>query len=166
MAPLGELLAAGINVALGTDGGMCNDSYDLLLELRMAGLVHRAAGRNSAATDPERLLDIATVNGALALGTGGGVIEPGRAADLVLIDLRRLGSWPTHNLIDSITFSATRHVVDSVIVDGELLLDRGHPTRVDEAALLREAEEVVMAASASALSQNERARLAVTPAPA
>jgi 5-methylthioadenosine/S-adenosylhomocysteine deaminase len=166
VAPLGDLLAAGINVALGTDGGMCNDSYDQLLELRMAGLVHRAAGRDSAATDPERLLDIATTNGARALGTGGGAIEPGRAADLVLIDLRRLGSWPTHDVIDSITFSATRHVVESVIVDGEILLDRGHATRVDEAALLRQAEEVAMAAAASVSSETERASLTGEPVPA
>jgi cytosine/adenosine deaminase-related metal-dependent hydrolase len=160
VAPLGDLLAAGINVALGTDGGMCNDSYDVLQELRMAGLVHRAAQRNSGASDPDLLLDIATENGARALGTGGGAIEPGRAADIVVIDLRRLGSWPTQSVIDSLTFSATRHVVEMVLVDGDILLEDGRATTIDEPALLREAEEVARAATASALSSAERSTLA------
>jgi 5-methylthioadenosine/S-adenosylhomocysteine deaminase len=162
VAPLADLLAAGINVALGTDGGMCNDSYDVLQELRMAGLLHRAAQRSSTATDPDTLFDIATDNGARVLGTGGGTIEPGRAADLVVIDLQQLGSWPTQSAIDSLTFAATRHVVTMVLVDGEILLEDGRATRIDERALLRAAEDVARTATASALSSSERSTLAGT----
>jgi 5-methylthioadenosine/S-adenosylhomocysteine deaminase len=156
VAPLRELVAAGINVALGTDGGMCNDTYDMFLELRFAGLVHRAAGRDPGATRPEELLAMATANGARSIGTSGGMIEPGRSADLVVIDLRRIGSWPTHDVVDSLVFSATRHVVETVLVDGEILLEDGHATGVDEAAVLRDAEEMAAAAAESALGADER----------
>jgi 5-methylthioadenosine/S-adenosylhomocysteine deaminase len=151
IADLPRMLSAGINVALGTDGGMSNDSYDILLELKMTGSLHRAATRDAGATDPEVLLDMATVNGARVLGTGGGVIAPGRAADLMVIDLRRLGSWPSHDALDTLIFSSTRHVVETVLIDGDVMLDGGHPTGLDEAAVMRDAEEVAMAARSAAL---------------
>jgi 5-methylthioadenosine/S-adenosylhomocysteine deaminase len=149
IAPLLEMQAAGINVAVGTDGGMSNDTYDLLLELRMIGLVHRATNRDPGATNPGQLLQMATRNGARALGLAGGTIQAGAAADLVILDVRRLGSWPTHDPLDSIAFSSTREVVDSVMVGGELLLDAGRPTRIDEQRLLADATSVASEAARS-----------------
>jgi cytosine/adenosine deaminase-related metal-dependent hydrolase len=149
IAPLAAMQAAGINVCVGTDGGMSNDTYDVLQELRMAGLVHRAAQRDPGATSGAQLLAMATRNGSRALGLPGGRIEPGAPADLVIVDLRRLGSWPTHDPLDSLAFSSSREVVDSVLVDGELLLDRGHATRVDQDRLLAEAAAVAAEAARS-----------------
>ena len=90
---------------------------------------------------------MATRNGFRALGLAGGTIEPGAPADLVVIDLRRVGSWPTHDPLDSLAFSSSREVVDSVLVDGELLLDRGRPTRVDKRRLLADAAAVAAEAA-------------------
>jgi 5-methylthioadenosine/S-adenosylhomocysteine deaminase len=142
IAPLAAMEAAGINVAVGTDGAMSNDTYDLLLELRMVGLIHRAAARNPAATTAVQLLRMATRNGMRALGLPGGTIEPGAPADLVIVDLRHVGSWPTHDPLDSLAFSSSHEVVDSVLVGGEVLLAAGRPTQVDERRLLADAEAV------------------------
>jgi 5-methylthioadenosine/S-adenosylhomocysteine deaminase len=147
IAPLGAMQAAGINVCVGSDGGMSNDTYDILQELRMVGLVHRAAQHDSGATSADQLLRLATRNGTKAMGLPGGTIATGGPADLVIVDLRRLGSWPTHDPLDTLAFAATRHVVDSVLVDGELLLDGGRATRIDEARLLADAAEVAAEAA-------------------
>jgi cytosine/adenosine deaminase-related metal-dependent hydrolase len=150
IAPLGAMQAAGINVCVGSDGGMSNDTYDILQELRVAGLVHRAAQHNPAATSGVQVLRMATRNGTRALGLQGGTIEAGAPADLVIIDLRQLGSWPTHDPLDSLAFSSSKEVIDSVMVAGELLLDAGRPTRIDEARLLAEAAEVAAEAARAA----------------
>jgi cytosine/adenosine deaminase-related metal-dependent hydrolase len=149
IAPLAAMQAAGINVAVGSDGGMSNDTYDVLQELRMVGLIHRGVQRDPGATTAGQLLRMATRNGTRALGIPGGTIEPGAAADLVVIDLNRLGSWPTHDPLDTLAFSATREVVHSVMVDGELLLDGGRPTRIDPARLLADAAAVAAETAAS-----------------
>jgi cytosine/adenosine deaminase-related metal-dependent hydrolase len=142
IAALATMQAAGINVAVGTDGGMSNDSYDLLLELRMIALVHRATARNPGATSPAQILTMATHNGARALGLPGGALQAGAAGDVVIVDLRALGTWPAHDPLDTLVFAGSRHVVDSVIVQGELLLEGGRPTRLDEARILAEAAQV------------------------
>jgi 5-methylthioadenosine/S-adenosylhomocysteine deaminase len=85
---------------------------------------------------------MATRNGTRALGLPGGTIEAGAPADLVVVDLRALGSWPAHDPLDSLVFAGSRHVVDSVMVQGELLLDGGRPTRVDQERVIADATEV------------------------
>lgn len=143
VAPVPAMCAHGVNVALGTDGGLCNDTYDLLSEMRLAGLIHKAVARDPAAITPETILELATVNGARALGLADtGTLDPGSWADLLVVDLRRAGSWPTPHPVDSLVFSANRAVVDSVLVGGEVVLRDGQPVGVDERRLLTEAEEV------------------------
>src|SRR5690606_39718195 len=87
IAPIARMLGRGVVVALGTDAAICNTSTDLLLECRLLGLVQKLAA-GTAAVPAERILRCATAHGARALGFGAdiGVIEAGRAADLILID--------------------------------------------------------------------------------
>jgi cytosine/adenosine deaminase-related metal-dependent hydrolase len=143
VAPVPTMRGYGLNVALGTDGGLCNDTYDLLAEMRLAGLIHKAIARDPAAITPETVVELATTGGARALGLAeAGALEAGCWADVVVVDLRRAGSWPTPNPVDSLVFSADRAVVDTVLVAGQVLLQDGQPVGVDQRRLLAEAEEV------------------------
>ena len=136
------MLARDINVGLGTDGGMVNDRYDMLSELRYAALLHKAVSGNPNAITPERALQMATHDGAMALGLDSGILRPDAPADIAVIDLATLGSWPTPNPVDALVFSAGSHAVQHVLVGGELLLRHGDPVGVSVPKLLAEAAEV------------------------
>ena len=142
VAPVLPMLARDINVGLGTDGGMVNDRYDMLSELRYAALLHKAVSGNPKAITPERALQMATRDGALALGLDSGILRPDAPADVAVIDLATLGSWPTPNPVDALVFSADSHAVQHVLVGGELLLRHGDPVGVNVPELLAEAAEV------------------------
>jgi cytosine/adenosine deaminase-related metal-dependent hydrolase len=141
VAPVPQMLAAGVNVLLGTDGGPSNDTYDLFNETRLAGLIHRAVAADCGAVTSESVLEMATINGAKALRTGAGALSVGRPADLILYDANRLGFLPTANAIDSLVFASSSAAVSLVMVDGEILLSDGRPVAVDVARLVSQASE-------------------------
>lgn len=142
VAPVLEMLARDINVGLGTDGGMVNDRYDMLSEMRYAALLHKAVSSDPKAITPERALQMATRDGAMALGLDSGTLRPDAPADIAVIDLATLGSCPASNPVDALVFAADRHAVRHVLVSGELLLSDGVPLGVDVQKLLAEATEV------------------------
>ena len=142
VAPVLAMLTRNINVGLGTDGGMVNDRYDMLSEMRYMALLQKAVSGNPKAVTPERALRMATRDGAAALGLESGVLRPGSPADVVVIDLVTLGSWPTANPVDALVFSADRHAVQHVLIGGEVRLSHGEPVDVDVPALLGDAAEV------------------------
>jgi 5-methylthioadenosine/S-adenosylhomocysteine deaminase len=146
IAPIPAALAAGVNVALGTDGGSSNDSYDMFSEIRLAGLLHRAAARDPGAMSVETVLRMATANGARALGLSGGRLAEGEPADLVLLDASTPGFAPTANEIDSLAFAGSRQMVRDVFVGGEPLLRDRRPIDVDVSTLIRDAGEAARAA--------------------
>jgi cytosine/adenosine deaminase-related metal-dependent hydrolase len=146
IAPVVGMLERGINVALGTDGGMCNDSYDLLGEMRLAALFQKAARQDATALTPERVLQMATVGGARALGQGSGRLEAGAAADCVVFEPRSHGMWPSVDAIDSLVFGNARTAVTTVVIGGEVMVDAGRVTSMEEGAVYRDAEEAAGAA--------------------
>jgi 5-methylthioadenosine/S-adenosylhomocysteine deaminase len=146
IAPIPTALKAGVNVALGTDGGSSNDTYDMFGELRLAGLIHRAAARDPGAISVETVLRMATYGGAHALGIPCGRLVPGEAADLIVLDATSPGFAPTSNVIDSLVFAGSSRMVRDVFVGGEPLLRDGHVVGVDMPRLVREAGEAARAA--------------------
>lgn len=129
VAPIERMVERGVNVGLGTDGAASNDSESVLGEMKIASLLQRGQSRNSAIMDPQTVLDMATVNGARALGRVDiGSIEVGKKADIVLLDLRHPSMQPTGNLLENIVFSADCRVVDTVIIDGRIIVRGGKPT--------------------------------------
>jgi 5-methylthioadenosine/S-adenosylhomocysteine deaminase len=146
IAPLSRMLEAGATVALGTDGGSSNDTYDLFAEIRMAALIHRATQRDPAATRAEVILGLATAGGAHALRLPSGSLQPGHAADLTLLDATRTGSFPTADPVDSLVFATSSAAVRHVLVGGDWLLRDGAPVGLDAEAIKREAGEAARAA--------------------
>jgi len=132
-APVHSMLKSGINVALGTDGAASNNRLDLLQEMRTAALLAKAVSGNAEAMPAHTALRAATLGGAHALGLGvvTGSIEPGKAADLVAVELRGPELAPCYDPVSQLVYAAGREHVTDVWINGE--------RRVHDGALLPEA---------------------------
>ena len=136
VAPIPEMLAAGCHVGLGADGAPCNNRLDALAEMRLAALIQKPRCGPDA-LPAARVFEMATLGGAAALGLGAeiGSIEPGKRADLTVLDLSGLHAQPDHGDIYSrLVYSACASDVKHVIVDGKIVVqDRVLKTaRVEE----------------------------------
>lgn len=147
ITPLNALLTAGVNVGLGMDGTTLNDDEDIFAEMRLALNLHRTPHLGGPAPGVKDIWGLATAGGAklFQAGTQLGRLEPGYAADIVLIRLDRI-TWPwVAPEVDPHLLLLTRSQagdVDTVLVDGEVVLQDGKPTRFDMVAAgmaLREA---------------------------
>jgi 5-methylthioadenosine/S-adenosylhomocysteine deaminase len=138
IAPVTDMLAAGVNVALGTDGAASNNSQDMFEVMKVAALFQRARTQDPAALPPETVLRLATINAARALGLEAeiGSLEPGKRADLIVVDLAgALHNTAVHDVLSHLVFTARPPDVRTVLVDGRLLLDDGILQTVDAAAV-------------------------------
>ena len=140
--PVAKLLAAGVNVALGTDGAASNNDLDMVQEMRTASLVAKAVARDATAVPAHRAISMATIAGARALGRDEdiGSLVPGKAADLIAVDLGALETQPVYDPASQVAFSASRHLVSDVWVAGRALLRDGALLTVDEARVLERAD--------------------------
>lgn len=147
IAPVRKLLQAGAPVGLGVDGSASNDCSNMLAEVRQALLAHRLGADPSQWISAEEALWMATRGGAACLGRDDiGSLEPGKAADVILIDTRRLsyagaGSDPLAALV----FSPWPEPVDTVIVDGQVRVSGGQLIGVDVEALVARTERISQA---------------------
>jgi cytosine/adenosine deaminase-related metal-dependent hydrolase len=143
VCPVPKLLAAGVNVALGCDGGPSNNTYDLLAEMKLAALVHKAVSRDPTVVPAETVLEMATINGAKALRWEHeiGSLEVGKKADLVVVDRERAHMAPGLNPVSSLVYASTGADVDSVMVDGRWLVRDGRLLTIDEERAVAQARE-------------------------
>ncbi len=143
IAPVPEMLRRGVNVALGTDGPASNDTLDMFREMRLAAILHRGASLDPTALKAWDVLRMATINGAKALGLENevGSLEVGKRADLILVDLRRPHLATSRDLVSSLVFSASSADVDTVMVDGRVVVRHGEPTTLDRQEVVARAVE-------------------------
>ncbi|MEM2866091.1 MAG: amidohydrolase family protein [Candidatus Hadarchaeales archaeon] len=143
ISPVPAMLGRGIPVALGTDGAASNNSLDMFQEMKLAALIHKGWGRNPTLLPAQTVLEMATLHGARALGMEGevGSIEEGKKADLILIDLRSLRFTPLHQVLSHLVYASTGELVDTVIVDGRVLMRRRKLLTLDEEKVVKMAEE-------------------------
>ena len=135
--PVARLLAADVNVALGTDGAASNNDLDMVGEMRSAALLGKAVADDAAALPAHRVLHMATLGGARALGLDAdiGSLVPGKAADIAAVDLGPLETQPVYHPVSQLVYSATRDHVTDVWVGGRHVLKERRLTTVDEAHL-------------------------------
>ncbi|SFF34407.1 Cytosine/adenosine deaminase [Fontimonas thermophila] len=142
-APVGRLLKAGVNVALGTDGAASNNDLDLLGEMRSAALLAKAVAGDPQTLPAARALQMATLDGARALGLEHeiGSLTAGKSADFIAIDLSAAPTQPVYNVLSQLVYAASREQVTDVWVAGRALMrDRMLLTLDETAALSRAAE--------------------------
>jgi len=135
--PVAELLARGVNVALGTDGAASNNDLDLFGEMRTAALLAKAVANDASALPAMTALKMATINGAKAIGIDRetGSLEIGKAADVIAVDLSELETQPLYCPVSQIVYAASRRQVSDVWVAGKRLLKHRELTTIDLAAL-------------------------------
>jgi 5-methylthioadenosine/S-adenosylhomocysteine deaminase len=141
IAPVAELLARGINVALGTDGAASNNRLDMLDEMRLASLLGKVAAGDAAALPAATVLRMATLNGAAALGLDArtGSLVAGKDADVTAVRLGDIETLPLYDPVSQLVNAAGREHVTDVWVAGERVLEDRRLTRIDVAALMSRA---------------------------
>lgn len=139
--PVAKLRAAGVNVALGTDGAASNNDLDMLGEMHTAALLGKAVANDAAALPAAEVLRMATLSGARALRLEEriGSLEVGKDADLVAVDLGGPESAPVYSPVSQIVYSASRQQVRHVWVAGRHLMNDRALTTVDVTAVTRQA---------------------------
>jgi 5-methylthioadenosine/S-adenosylhomocysteine deaminase len=150
---LRDLRQAGAIVALGTDGNATSQRIDLFEQMKAAALLQRIHRMEAASLFAPEALELATREGARYLGVDAGTLEPGRLADLVVIDLERPHLQPLHDVVAAVVHAARPSDVVMTIVGGRVVYEDGRCTNVDE---------VEVVAEARARARELRQRIAVT----
>jgi 5-methylthioadenosine/S-adenosylhomocysteine deaminase len=135
--PAAKLLAAGVNVALGTDGASSNNSLDMFAEMKLAATLAKGVAGDATVVPAWQALRMATLNGALAVGLGArtGSLEAGKAADFIAVDMGDVESLPMFSVLSHLVYATGRSAVTDVWVDGAQLLRGRELTTVSEAAV-------------------------------
>ncbi len=141
LCPVAKLVAAGVTVALGTDGAASNNDLDMFGEMRTAALLAKGVAGDATALPAHEVLRMATLHGARALGIDDrtGSLVPGKAADIVAVDLARPSTEPVYNPVSKLVYAAERDQVSEVWVAGRRLLRHGQLTTLDEPRVLEQA---------------------------
>ncbi len=135
VARVPDLLGAGVNVGLGTDGAASNNDLDMWGELRTAALLHKGVRQAPTVLPARQVLRMATLGSARALGLHDeiGSLEVGKRADLILVDLDGLHLTPRYDVESHLVYAAGKHDVRSVLVNGRFLMRDGALLTLDEA---------------------------------
>ena len=135
------MLAANVNVALGCDGGPSNNSYDMIRDMRMVSYLANLREEEPTVVPAETVLEMATINGAKAMGIEdqAGSIEVGRRADFIVIDMDKPHLTPAPDPVSTIAYAAHGSDVDTVVIDGQLIMESRKVLTLDEESILDEA---------------------------
>jgi 5-methylthioadenosine/S-adenosylhomocysteine deaminase len=147
--PAQAFQSAGGYVALGSDQAPGNNCHNIFNEMKLTALLNKVRSQDPEVMPAWRVLRMATIEGARAVGLGDeiGSLEEGKRADLILVDLRRAGMLPVHlepmrNLVPNMVYAARGDEVTTVIVDGQIIFENGALVRVDEPSILAEAQRL------------------------
>jgi 5-methylthioadenosine/S-adenosylhomocysteine deaminase len=131
-----------INVCLGTDSAASNNDLDMFGEMRTAALLAKGVSGNAAACNAQQTIQMATINGAKALGLGNdiGSIEIGKFADLIAVNLSGLNTQPLYDVVAQLVYATNSRQVSHVWIDGVCLLEDSQFSQIDEAAIIHKAK--------------------------
>jgi 5-methylthioadenosine/S-adenosylhomocysteine deaminase len=141
IAPVQQLLDAGVTVGLGTDGAASNNDLDMFDEMRDAAMVGKLGADDAAAVPADAVVRMATQGSADALGIDAGRIEAGANADIAVLDLDAAHLTPKHDLVSHLAYAATGSDVRHTVCDGQVLMANREVQTLDAAAVTERAEE-------------------------
>ncbi|MEJ2619142.1 MAG: TRZ/ATZ family hydrolase [Candidatus Thiodiazotropha sp.] len=155
--PVQQLMQAGINVALGTDGAASNNDLDMFSEMHTAALLAKGVAVDASAVPAARALSMATINGAKALGLQEitGSLEIGKSADMISVDLSRLATQPIYHPISQLVYAAGREQVCHVWVAGQQLVSNHTLTTLNQPQLVKQASSWAERIAASDSAQRD-----------
>ena len=141
IAPIKGMLDKGINIAIGTDGASSNNGLDMLREMRNASYLQKVLLKDPTAINVDQAIKMSTSNGAKALGfKNTGKIAEGNAADIIIINTDKPWYYPKHNVKSSIVYSGNSKDVETVIVDGNIIMENGQIVTIDEERVMYEVQ--------------------------
>jgi 5-methylthioadenosine/S-adenosylhomocysteine deaminase len=140
--PIPEMLLGGVTVGLASDGPASSNNHSLFQAMKFAALMQKGFHQDATIMTAEKVLEMATIDGARAVGLEAqiGSIEAGKKADLIVIDYENAFMTPIHNPVSAIVYSALGHEVSTVIIDGRFVMRDGVVNGVNEAAVRRQAQ--------------------------
>jgi 5-methylthioadenosine/S-adenosylhomocysteine deaminase len=143
VAPVVEMIRHGVNIALGTDGAASNHSQDLFETMKATSLLQKVHHQNAGIIDPYAVLRMATIGGAKALGLSSfcGTIEAGKKADLILVNMETVHNQPVNDLFSQLVHCAKASDVQTVIVNGNIVMKDGVLQIHDEGQILQQAKQ-------------------------
>ncbi len=143
VSPVSKMINKGINVSLGTDGAASNNNLDLLEEMKTAALLQKIHNLDSTLLSAQQVFEMATINGAKALGVDKeiGTIEVGKKADLTLINFNKTHLTPYRHPLSHLVYSAQGSDVDTVICNGQILMQHRQLVTLNEQQVMKQAEE-------------------------
>jgi len=143
IARVPEMLGRGVNVALGCDGGPSNNTYDMIREMKLAACIHKARLLDPITMPAQSVLEMATIGGARAVGMQNelGTLEPGKLADIVLVSLDSVHMVPNNNYVSDLVYAGCGTDVDTVIIDGKIVMEHRNVKTLNEQEIIRQARE-------------------------
>ena len=149
VAPVPDMMAAGLNVALGTDSNLSNNNLDIFEEMRIGAILQKLNRQDATVMSCQTMLDMATRNAARSLGLADevGSIEISKQADIILVGLNQPHLWPLvdtgsfMNLPEQLVYAARASDVTHTIVAGQILMDNREVLTLDAAEARRAAQE-------------------------
>lgn len=142
VSPVPELIKNGITVALGTDGCASNNDLDMFREMKMAALLHKVHKLDPTMVSARDALNMATINGARALGINSGELAVGRKADIIIVDTNKPHLTPKHDMVSHLVYCAKGSDVSTCIVDGKILMENYELTVLNESKIMADAEKM------------------------
>jgi 5-methylthioadenosine/S-adenosylhomocysteine deaminase len=143
-APVPEMIAAGVHLGLGTDGAASNNDLDMWEEIRLAAFIHKGRLLDPKSMPAATVLNMATSGGARAIGLGDkvGALIPGHRADLIQISLEAVHLVPLYDVISHLVYAVDAQDVQTVIVDGQILMRDRQVLTLNEAEVIKKAQAI------------------------
>lgn len=144
ISPVPKMLAAGVNVGLGTDGAASNNDLNLWQEMRLAALIHKGVSNDPTLVPAAQALDMATRMGANAVGLGDivGTLQTGKRADMIQVLLDSPRFDPIYNVISHLVYVATGDDVVTSVIDGQIVMQNGKISTIDIAKMRADVEAI------------------------
>lgn len=145
IAPIPELIRNGVTVTIGADGACSNNNLDMFGAMKAAALLHKVNEMNPLALTAEKVLEMATIDAAKSLGMDDeiGSLEVGKKADIILVDSNRADMTPNYSKISNLVYATTGDAVDTVLVDGKIVMDNRNIVNMEEQQILDRANNIV-----------------------
>ena len=142
IAPVSKYLENGINVSIGTDGVSSNNNLDMFSEMKLTPLLQKVNTLNPKVLPTNETIKMATENGAKALNINAGKLEKDKLADIILLNVNVPHMLPLRNPLSNIIYSALGNDVDTVICDGQIILENNELTMINESEIMEDIKEV------------------------
>ncbi|RAP50915.1 MAG: N-ethylammeline chlorohydrolase [Methanosphaera sp. SHI613] len=142
IAPVSKYLENGINVSIGTDGVSSNNNLDMFSEMKLTPLLQKVNTLNPKVLPTNETIKMATENGAKALNINAGKLEKDKLADIILLNVNVPHMLPLRNPLSNIIYSALGNDVDTVICDGQIILENKELTMINESEIMEDIKEV------------------------